>query len=46
MLSTVAALHAAAQCADVVVADSAFISPDDVLKNVVHQKAVPCDALT
>jgi len=39
----VAALHAAAQCADVdlVVADSAFISPDDVLKNVVHQKAVP-----
>ena len=38
-----AALHAAAQCADVdaVVADSAFISPDDVLKNVVHQKAVP-----
>lgn len=39
----VAALHAAAQCADVdaVVADSAFISPDDVLKNVVHEKAVP-----
>jgi uncharacterized protein len=39
----VAALHAAAQCADVdaVVADSAFISPDDVLKNVVHQKTVP-----
>lgn len=39
----VAALHAAAQCADVdaVVADSAFISPDDVLKNVVHEKAIP-----
>ena len=39
----VAALHAAAQCADVdaVVADSAFISPDDVLKNVVQQKTIP-----
>jgi len=39
----VAALHAAAQCADVdaVVADSAFISPDDVLENMVHQKEVP-----
>jgi len=39
----VAALHAAAQCADVdvVVADSAFISPDDVLKNVVHEKSIP-----
>lgn len=39
----VAALHAAAQCAgvDAVVADSAFISPDDVLKNVVHEKAIP-----
>ena len=39
----VAALHAAVQSADVdlVVADSAFISPDDVLKSVVHAKAVP-----
>jgi pimeloyl-ACP methyl ester carboxylesterase len=39
----VAALHAAAQCADVaaVVADSAFISPDDVLKNVAHEKSIP-----
>jgi hypothetical protein len=32
-----------AQCADVdaVVADSAFISPDDVLKNVVHPNPIP-----
>jgi len=39
----VAALHAAAQCADVdaVVADSAFISPNDVLKNVVHEQGIP-----
>jgi pimeloyl-ACP methyl ester carboxylesterase len=39
----VAALHAAAQCSDIaaVVADSAFISPDDILKNVAHHKDIP-----
>ena len=36
----VAALHAAAQCPDVaaVISDSAFISPDDVLKNVAQHR--------
>ena len=39
----VAALHAAAQCSDIstVIADSAFITPDDVLKNVAHHKGIP-----
>ena len=39
----VAALHAAAQCSDVaaVIADSAFITPDDVLKNVAEHPGVP-----
>lgn len=39
----VAALHAAAQCGDVAaaIADSAFISPNDVLKNVSHKKGIP-----
>jgi pimeloyl-ACP methyl ester carboxylesterase len=39
----VAALHAAAQCPNInaVIADSAFITPDDVLKNVAHHKGIP-----
>lgn len=39
----VAALHSAAQCSDVaaVIADSAFITPDDVLRNVSHKKGIP-----
>lgn len=39
----VAALHAAARCADVdaVIADSAFITPDDILKNVANNRNVP-----
>jgi pimeloyl-ACP methyl ester carboxylesterase len=39
----VAALHAAARCPDItaVIADSAFITPDDVLKNVAHHEGIP-----
>jgi len=39
----VAALHAAAQSNDIaaVIADSAFISPDDVLKNVANHPGIP-----
>jgi len=39
----VAALHAAARCPDInaVIADSAFITPDDVLKNVAHHQGIP-----
>jgi len=39
----VAALHAAALCPDIsaVIADSAFITPDDVLKNVAHHEGIP-----
>jgi pimeloyl-ACP methyl ester carboxylesterase len=39
----VAGLHAAAQCSDIraVIADSAFISPADVLSNVAHRKEIP-----
>lgn len=39
----VAALHAGAQCSDVsgVIADSAFITPDEILKNVAHHKGIP-----
>ena len=39
----VAALHAAAQCPDITaaIADSAFITPDSVLKNVARHKGIP-----
>jgi pimeloyl-ACP methyl ester carboxylesterase len=39
----VAALHAAAQCADIdaVIADSAFITPDDVLNHFTHHPGTP-----
>jgi pimeloyl-ACP methyl ester carboxylesterase len=39
----VAALHAAAQCSDIsaVIADSAFISTSDILKNVANRKEIP-----
>ena len=39
----VAVLHAAARCPDIiaVIADSAFITPDDVLKNVAHHEGIP-----
>ena len=39
----VAALHAAARCPDIyaVIADSAFITPDDLLKNLAHHEGIP-----
>lgn len=39
----VAALHATAQCPDIAaaIADSAFITPDDALKNVARHKGIP-----
>jgi uncharacterized protein len=39
----VAALHAAAQCPDIAaaIADSPFITPNDVLNNVAHKRGIP-----
>lgn len=42
----VAALHSTAQCPDIAaaIADSPFITPDDVLKNVAHAPGIPLAA--